>query len=587
VPQEERNGHKMTKGRLKKLIDTAAGRISADLVIRGAKIVDVYQGKIIEGDIAISDGFIAGIGNYEGIEIIDAKGMYAAPGFIDSHIHIESSYVSPEEIGRLLVPRGTAVIIADPHEIVNVCGVTGLNYMLDAASMTAMDIRFMLPSCVPATPYENSGAIIDANIIRAHIRDDRITGLGEFMDYPSVIGAMDDSLEKIIAARNAGKIIDGHSPAVTGKDLNAYAAALIRTDHECATVEDKHERISRGLYVLLRQGSACHDLRNLLPGVTPENSRRCLLCSDDRQASTMLELGHIDDHLHICVEEGIDAITAIRMASLNAAECYRLYDRGPIAPGFRADIVVLVDLREFNVRRVFISGKEAARDGEYLLEVKRHSIDSVSGSFHVKDFSADKLRLPLKTDKAHVIGLNPGSVVTSKLILNVKRDRNGNFEFDPVLDIVKIAVVERHKDTGNVALGLIKGYGIRRGALAISIAHDAHNIITVGTNDTDMAFSVETLIKQGGGIVLALGGEVLECMPMPIGGIMSDKSGEWVAGKLDKLHETARTELGISTEIEPVMSLCFMSLMVIPEIKLTDMGLFDVVKFDFIDVGAD
>jgi adenine deaminase len=577
----------MEKNELKKLIDTAAGRIPADVVIRGARIVDVFGGGILEGDIAVSDGIIAGIGDYDGKEIIEATGLYAVPGFIDGHIHIESSYVSPEEIGRLLVPHGATTIIADPHEIVNVCGLTGLEYMMDAATETALDIKFMLPSCVPATPFENSGAVIDAKAMEKPILDDRIIGLGEFMNYPGVIGAYESVLDKLMVAKRAGKHIDGHSPAITGKDLNAYASALIRTDHECSTVEEMHERISRGIYVLMRQGSTCHDLRNLLKGVSSENSRRCLLCSDDRQPKTMLELGHIDDHLRICIEEGLDAVAAIRMASLNAAECFRLHDRGAIAPGLRADIVLLEDLRDFKVRNVFIKGMEVARDGAYLPPVRRRDIKAVTGSFNVKDFSIDKLRIPLKTDRAHVIFVRPGSVVTDKLIEKVVRDPLGCFLFDHALDIAKIAVVERHKGTGNVATGLLKGYGIKQGALAISIAHDAHNIITVGTNDADMAFAVEELVRQSGGVVMVLGGKVLECMPMPIGGIMSDKSGEWVDERLVKLHEIAHARLGINNDIEPIMSLCFMSLMVIPEIKLTDMGLFDVTKFDFISLDAD
>ena len=577
----------MNKTELKKLIDTAAGRVPADFVIRGAKIVDVYGGGLQEGDIAISGGKIAGIGNYDSDNIVDAAGMYAVPGFIDSHIHIESSYVSPEEIGRLLVVRGATTIIADPHEIVNVCGLAGLDYMLAAAEKTTLDIKFMLPSCVPATPYEHSGAVIDAEAMKIPITDGRITGLGEFMDYPAVIGAEDEVLSKLELAAKAGKPVDGHSPAVSGRDLNAYASAMIRTDHECATVEEMHERISRGIYVLLRQGSACRDLRNLLKGITNENSRRCLLCSDDRQPKTILELGHLDDHLRICINEGLDAVTAIRMASLNAAECYRLYDRGAIAPGLRADIVLLGDLRDFKVRRVFIEGVEVARDGEYLPEVERISIEAVTGSFHVRDFHAGKLKMPLKSGRVNVIGMVPGSVVTDKLIETVMRDDRGFFMFDPALDIAKIAVVERHQDTGNVALGLLKGYGIKQGALALSVAHDAHNIITVGTNDADMAYAVEELIRQNGGIVLVLNGKTLESMPMPIGGIMTDKTGEWVDKQLVRLHDIACGTLGISSEIEPIMSLCFMSLMVIPEIKLTDMGLFDVTRFEFISIDAD
>jgi len=576
----------MDKSELKRLIDVAAGRVPADLVIRGARIVDVCGGGFLEGDIAVSGGLIAGVGDYSCEVTVDAQGMYAAPGFIDSHIHIESSYVSPEEIGRMLVPHGGTTIIADPHEIVNVCGVTGLEYMLAAAAETALDIKFMLPSCVPATPYEHSGAIIGAEILQRLIVDDRIVGLGEFMDYPGVIAAGEDALDKLLTAIRAGKPIDGHSPSVGGKELNAYAAAMIRTDHECGTAAEMLERISLGMYVLLRQGSACHDLRNLLKGVTPENSRRCLLCSDDRQPKTMLELGHLDDHLRICVGEGLDAVAAIRMATINAAECFRLYDRGAIAPGLRADIALLEDLRDFKVRRVFIKGAEVARDGVYLPQVRRKGIGAVAGSFHVKDFSIEKLKMPLKTGMAHVIGLKPGSVVTAKLVEAVLRDENGDFMFGGESDIVKIAVVERHRDTGNVALGLLKGYGIERGAVALSIAHDSHNIIVVGANDKDMALAVDELIAQGGGVVLALDGKAIESMPMPIGGIMSDRSGEWVDEKLTQLHDAAIGRLGVNADIDPIMTLCFMSLPVIPEIKLTDMGLFDVAKFGFIGIDA-
>ncbi len=577
----------MEKAILKKLIDVAAGRTLADLVIKNCKIVDVYAGAIIDGDIALTDGMIAGVGKYEGKVAIDAAGQYAAPGFIDSHIHIESSYVSPEEIGRLLVPHGGTTIIADPHEIVNVCGRDGLEYMLAAAEGTALDIKFMLPSCVPATPFEHSGATIDAAAMVEPIQDERIIGLGEFMDYPGVISAQDAVLDKLIVGMKSGKLIDGHSPSVEGKDLNAYAAAQIHTDHECATIEAMHDRISRGMYVLLRQGSACHDLRNLVKGVTQRNSRRCLLCSDDRQPKTMLELGHLDDHLRICIEEGLDPITAIQMASLNAAECFRLYDRGGIAPGLRADIVLLDDLKDFKVRRVFIHGVEVARDGVYLLPINKFSSSSLTGTFHVKDFSEDKLKMNLTSDQVYVIGINPGGVVTSKRRATIKRDAFGDFVYDPAHDIVKVAVVERHKMTGNVAVALLEGYGIKHGAVAISVAHDSHNIIAVGVDNANIAFAVQSLIDQNGGIVLVKDGKILENMPMPIGGIMTDQTGEWVDKKLVSLHDFAHRELGINTGVEPIMTLCFMSLPVIPEIKLTDMGLFDVTAFNFIAVEAD
>lgn len=574
----------MKKEELKKLIDTAAGRIKADMVIKNCKIVDVYSGRIIEGNIAICGNLIAGIGDYEGIEVIDAHGKYAAPGFIDSHIHIESSYVSPEELGKMIVPHGGTCIVADPHEIVNVCGIKGLDYMMEAAKNTALDIKYMIPSCVPCTPFENAGAVIDADKIKEPVTRDNILGLGEFMNFPGVVNGDSDVIDKILVAKEEDKFIDGHSPGILKHDLNAYVSVGIRTDHECSTVEEMNDRISRGVYVLLREGSACHDLRTLIKGVTPENSRRCLLCSDDRQPKTMLSLGHLDNHLRICVEEGIDPITAIRMATLNAAECYGLKDRGGIAPGLRADIVLMEDLKDFKVTNVFIKGQEVARDGKYLLDIKKTSIDSVRGSMHIKDFSAAKLKTHLKSDRVYIIDILPGGVVTKKSIDRIKIDENGEFIFDKSKDIVKVAVIERHKNTGNVAVGFLRGYGLDCGAVALSVAHDSHNIIVVGTTDEEMEFAVKKLIEQEGGVILVKDKKVIESMPMPIAGLMSDKDGAWVDKKLVSIHDVAYEQLGIHREVEPVMTLCFMSLIVIPEIKLTDRGLFDVTKFQFIDV---
>ncbi|WP_053957622.1 adenine deaminase [Inediibacterium massiliense] len=575
----------MEKKQLKKLIDIAAGRIPADLVIKNCKVVDVYNASIVEGDIALCEGLIAGVGKYEGVKEIDAKGQYAAPGFIDSHIHVESSYVSPEELGRLIVPHGTTTIIADPHEITNVCGLKGVNYMIEASKGTALDIQWMLPSCVPATPFEHSGASIHAQDMKDSIKHEKILGLGEFMDFPGVIGAEDGVLDKLLVAKNEKKLIDGHSPGVSGKDLNAYAAARIHTDHECATVEEMHDRISRGMYVLLRQGSACHNLKELLKGVTPLNSRRCILCADDCQPKTILSVGHLDHHLRMCIEE-VDPIIGIQMASLNAAECFGLEDRGAIVPGLRADIVLIDDLKDFNVQRVFIKGQEVATKGEYILPITYHDISQTKGSFHVKDFSKEKLRLKINSEKAHVIKILPGGVVTSKEIEVIKRDEKDEFVYDSNIDIAKVAVVERHQNTGNVALGLLKDYGIKEGAIALSVAHDSHNIIVVGVNDTDMAFAVDKLIEQGGGIVLVKDEKILENMPMPIAGLMSDQKGEWVDEKLTNIHKVAYDILKVNLDVEPVMTLCFMSLAVIPEIKLTDMGLFDVIKFEFIDIEA-
>jgi adenine deaminase len=576
----------MKKEALKKLIDTAAGRIPADIVIRNGQVADVYHGRFIKGDVAVSGGFIAGIGGYEGTSEVDAQGGFVLPGFIDGHIHIESSFVGPEELGRLLIPHGTATIIADPHEIVNVCGLAGLEYMLAASEGTVLDIKMMIPSCVPSTVFEHSGAVLDAAALEKPLSDRRVWGLGEFMDYPAVINGGSAALDKLLLAAKTGKLIDGHSPGIRDKELNAYSSARIHTDHECATVEEMRERISRGMYVLLRQGSACQDLRTLIKGVTDGNSRYCVLCSDDRQPKTILEKGHLDDHLKICVEEGLDPMTAVQMATINAAQCYRLYDRGGIAPGLRADMTVVDDLKDFRVRRVFIAGTEAATEGTYLFPVNRCDDTAVRSSFHVKDFSAEKFALRLTGDEAYVIDMSPGTVVTRKGKAVVKRDASGCFVYDPDQDVAKIAVVERHQNTGGVAVGLVRGYGIRRGAIAQSIAHDSHNIIAVGVDDREIAFAVEKLLEQNGGVTVVREGRVLEKMPLPLGGLMSDQSGEWVHEKLNAIHDAAFRELGVNPKLEPVMSLCFMSLPVIPELKITDMGLFDVERFAFIPVSV-
>jgi len=580
----------MDKVILKKLIDTAAGRIPADLVIRNGIVADVYSGCFVKKDLAISSGLIAALtepGACKGAEIVDIGGQYVLPGFIDAHIHIESSFLSPGELGRLLLPLGTCTIIADPHEIANVCGIAGLNYMLTAARDSAMDIKFMLPSCVPATPFEHAGAFLDANALTGLIRDNNVLGLGELMDYVGVINNDSGVLDKILLARSRDRLIDGHSPGLKGRQLNAYAAASIHTDHECSTPEEMAERLSLGMYVMLRQGSACRDLRKLIPALTQENSRRCLLCSDDYQPGSIFKNGHINNDIRICVEEGVDPMTALRMATLNTAECFRLYDRGGFAPGLRADIVIAQDLKDFKVSRVFTGGELCAEEGAYLPKLNLTVDSAVLGSFHVRDFSAKKLALGLSSDSAWVIDVKPGSVVTGKGKAKLSRDSQGHFMYNPDSDVAKIAVVERHHGTGNVGVALIRGYGIRRGAVAISVAHDSHNIIVVGTNDADMAAGVDRLSTIGGGAVLVRDGEILEEMPLPIGGLMSDQAGEWVDRKLSSLNQKAFDELGVSRDVEPLMTLCFMALPVIPELKVTDMGLFDVEAFTFIPLEAD
>lgn len=576
----------MDKEGLKRRLDVSAGRIKADVVIKNGKVVNVFSGKIQELSVAVCDGVIAGVGDYEGEEVVDAHGCYVLPGLMESHIHIESSFVTPEEVGRLLVPHGTTTIIADPHEIVNVAGIRGLNYMLDAAENTALDIKFMLPSCVPSTPYEHSGAVIDAADMEKPILDERILGLGEFMNFNGVINGNDGELDKLLVALNAGKFIDGHCPGVSGKALNAYTMAGVGADHECSTLEEMEERINNGMYVQIRQGSACHDLRKLIKGITPVNSRRCVLCSDDRQPKTIFEEGHLDGHLRLCVKEGIDPVTAIQMATINAAECYHLWDRGAIAPGRRADLILVDNLEDFSVQAVWIQGRLVARKGEYLPEVKRKDISAVAGSVTIKDFSAKRLKMNLKTPRVNVIEVLPGGIVTRKTAETVELDSEGDFVYNPEHDICKLAVVERHHNTGCLSVGLLKGYGIRKGAVALTVNHDSHNIIAAGTRNEDIAFAIETLAKQQGGVVLVDQGRILADMPLPVGGIMSDQTADWVDAKLVDIHKAAYEELKVNPDVEPLMTLCFMALPVIPEIKMTDMGLFDVSRFAFIPVEA-
>ena len=577
----------MTKTELKNLIEVAAGRKLADLVIKNCRVVNVFSGEIERGDIAVIDGKIAGVGEYDGEKIIDAEGKFAAPGLIDAHIHIESSYISPEQLAKIVVPCGTTSIIADPHEIVNVCGLDGLKYMMSAAQKTKLQIIFAMPSCVPATDFEDAGAILNAEDMEEIFSDENIFGLGEFMNAPGIINCDEKVLNKILLAKKFSKLIDGHAPNLSGKNLNAYIAAGILGDHECMTVEGMNEKISRGLYILIREGSACHNLRKLVKGATEKNSRRLLLCSDDRQAQTIFELGHMNSHLKICVEEGLDAVTAIQMATLNTAEAFRLYDRGAIKAGNRADIVLFDDLKNFVAEKVFIGGELVAEDGEYLPETFLQDISAVRGSVRVKNFSAERLKMNLTSNKVNVIKILPGGVVTKKITAEIQIDSSGDFIFDFSRDICKIAVIERHHETGKIGLGFLSGYGIKSGAVAISVAHDSHNIIVAGVSNEEMAFAVEKLIEMEGGMVLVKGGKIISSLPLPIAGIMSDKDGEFVAKKLDEFHEKAHNELGISKNVEPVMTLTFMSLSVIPEIKLTNRGLFDYETFNFIDVEAE
>lgn len=576
----------MTKQELKRMIDVASGRVKADLVLKNGKVVDVCNGAVLETDIAIAAGYIVGFGNYEGETEYDAKGAYISPGLIDAHIHIESSYCTPEEFGRMVIPHGTTTVVADPHEIVNVCGIDGFDYMAEAAKATPLSVKLMVPSCVPATKVEDAGAIVLAADMQGSIAKDFSPGLGELMDFVAVGNADEDVLDKILLAKEHKKVIDGHSPNVSGKELNAYICAGVKTDHECSTLQEMKDRLERGVYVQLRQGSACHNLEQLIPGITPFNFRRCLICSDDRQPKTIFEEGHLEYHLKMLVKAGIDPVMAIAMASVNAADCYRFEDRGMIAPGKRADLVVFEDLSEFAVRDVFILGECVATKNEYCKEIARADYSLVGSTMHIEGFSKEKLKMHLKGNMVHAIEMMAGEVLSKKAVVKVQTDSDGDFVFDENMDLVKCAVLERHLGTGKIGLGFIKDYGMKCGAIAASVAHDSHNVICVGVSNEEMAVAIDAMIKQKGGFVIVKDGCVIEGLPLPVAGLMSDMRGEVVSEKLVSLHNTAIRELGVRSDIEPLMTLTFMSLNVIPELKITARGMFDVLENCFIPIEA-
>ncbi|WP_069650889.1 adenine deaminase [Caloranaerobacter ferrireducens] len=566
---------------IKRMIDLAYGRELPELVLKNCRIVNVFSHEIIEGDIAIDSGKIVGIGQYKGEKEIDLNWKYVAPGLIDGHVHIESSMVTPNEFARVIVPRGTTTIIADPHEIANVCGLEGLKFMMNSGMELPLNIFFMLPSCVPATSFENSGAILDADKLRELICDERILGLGELMDYPSVILGDEDTLEKVKIVK--GKLIDGHGPNISGKDLNAYVIAGVRTEHECSTIEEMINRLRLGMYILIREGSAARNLETLIRGVTKENLRRCLFCTDDKHPEDILTLGHIDNNVRLSIKMGLDPISAIKMATINAAECYKLKEIGAIAPGYVADIIVIDDLEKFNVVQVFKNGVLVAKNNVPLFKVKAVDVSKVTDTVRTKEVRKEDLKIELKGDIANVIRLLPHSLVTEKVIRKVETEK-GYFKHHKNLDILKIAVIERHKATGNIGLGLVENFKLTNGAIASTIAHDSHNLIVIGDNDEDMLLAIKEVVRVGGGITICSKGEVLKTLPLPIAGIMSNKSMEEVNVTLKEMLDLAYNKLGVNNDIDPFMTLSFLALPVIPEIKVTDMGLFDVSKFQFIKI---
>lgn len=576
----------MNKLTAKDLINASMGRENCDLVIRNAKVVDVCGSTVYKADVYVKDGYIVGFDQgRKADKEIDAGGRYLVPGFIDSHCHIESSHLSPSEFSNAILPCGTTTVIADPHEIANVAGLNAMEYMLSSAKDAVLDIYYMFPSCVPCTFFEHSGAILNAKEIEQLIDNDRILGLGEMMNYVGVVGADETILDKLETCYSRKKIIDGHIPSIQGQGLDAYLSAGIQTDHECETPEELQEKVRKGMYVLLRQGTVCRNVIQLLPGVTDTNYRRCLFCTDDRQPQSITREGHINYGVNLAISHGLDPLKAIACATINASECYHLYDRGMIAPGKRADFFLTDTIEEIKPVKVFVKGEEVAENGKIIKRSPHVEPFGVKGSVKVKDLSLKTFSLPLKSDKVRVIDILPGGVVTGKGEAVVKRDERGEWVHDPNEDILKVTVIERHNGTGYHASALIRGYGIKHGAIADTIAHDSHNIIVVGDNDSDMLKAVEQLIKMGGGITVFKDGKELASHPLEIGGLMTDLPVDEVVKCLDELHDAVEHNMeGMNPEIDPFMTLCFMALPVIPSYKVTDCGLFDVTEFKFVDV---
>lgn len=569
---------------LEKYIKAARGEIKADSVLKNASYVDVFTGTVRKGDIAIVGEKIVGIGEYSGVRETDCSEYTVVPGYIDGHVHIESSQLSPEEFASLIVPRGTTTIIADPHEITNVCGTAGCEYISKASENVPLDVKLQLPSCVPATPFETGGAVLNGRDTEENIKKSYIFGLGEFMNYPGVINADPDVLRKLEAAYSEGKVVDGHAPSVCGKDLNAYLCGGISTDHECVKPEEVDEKISKGMYVHIRHGSSTKNLANA-KCITPANMRRFILCTDDRHAADLKEKGHIDDALRRLVADGLDPVTAVTCATLNCAECYGLKHRGGIAPFWLADLVVVDNLKNFNAKYVFKNGALVAENGKPLFDTsKRYLPESVLDTVHVRELKPEDFVLKINSDKARAMTVEPGGIVTGCEIVDIKHE-NGDVVVKGT-DLLKLAVVERHKMTGNIGKALFKGYGLKGGAMGITIAHDSHNIILMGDDNAAMAAAANKLKEIGGGMVLvnSAAGEV-HSLTLDIGGLMSSRDAESLQSDSRALIEKAHA-MGVKREYEAFMSLAFLSLAVIPKLKLLDTGLFDVEKFAFTDIEA-
>lgn len=565
---------------------------AVDLRIDNALIADVYNGEFFHDSLCIKNGRIVGFGRRAASRVIDAQGAYLLPNFIDAHVHIESSMLDPEQFARLVVPMGTGVVIADPHEIANVKGLDGARYILEAARHTFLDVKLMLPSCVPALDFEMSGAVLGAENLEELIDDENVLGLGEMMNVPGVLSNSPDVAAKLRLASSRSKIVDGHAPGVSGSELDAYAAAGVATDHECTSVQEARDRIRRGMYVAMREGSAARDLLKLLGAVDQRSISRCMFCTDDKQCSDILKRGHINGSAALAVRNGIDPIDAVRMATIVPAQAYGIKTKGAIAPGMDADFMLVDSLEDFKPRLVFSRGRLAAENGVYIEE---NQSDPSPEAEELREkmrrsmnmILPDSISASAPSRRVRTMRLKPHSLLTECVELDVAVDEDGVVDMKKNPGLIKIVVVERHKASGEFSVGFIHpDYGLKGGAVATSISHDSHNALAAGDDDADILLALERLEQIGGGIVMTSGGRIAAELALEAGGLMSTRPAAEVAAKLDELYELAGSKYSISKDADAFMSLSFLALPVIPSLKITPRGLFDVDKFEFVPLAV-
>ena len=568
------------------IINVARGLEKADLVIKNANIVNVLSEEIHKGDIAICDGVIAGIGeNYSGEKEIDINGAYVTPSFIDGHVHLESTMMLPKEFAKTVLPAGTTTVIIDPHEISNVLGLHGISFMHEAVKDLPMNVYTMLPSCVPATPFETSGFDLSSYDLSLLIDKPWVLGIAEMMNFPGVLNLDKNVMAKLELAKSRGKRIDGHAPYLSGKDLCGYIASGVKSDHECTTPEEAIEKLRLGVYVMIREGTAAKDLDALIPVLKTSNTRKCIFVTDDRHPADLKE--HINGMVRRVVEAGVDPIKAVQVASLNTAEYFGLKDLGAIAPGYKADLLVLPDLKTFKPDIVLKDGQVVAQDGKLAVEIPENDAIATRNSVNVRWITMDDFKIQTEGDgvkKVRALEVIPHQLITKSVMSDVKVV-DGNAVSNVETDTLKICVIERHRATGNIGKGFVKGFNLKCGAIASTVAHDSHNMIVIGTNDFDMYTAAVALIKCQGGKVVVKDGEIISQLPLPIAGLMSDKEFDFVVEKCDELNKAAHS-IGCKLE-DPFMTMGFLSLPVIPELKITDKGVFDTNKFDFVNILED